>query len=212
MNSLKKLSGQGPAETARLFWRKFIYRRIVMRRVGALAGRHLPMPEPTQFELKILGPDHYREVLGRTPHLTGADLDNFDRQRSACIVAMDGERFAASTWMTSGSVHVSELHREIPVNAGQHFSTRTYVDPEYRGTSLMSHMIFHYASSLPAEDVVWGLSYERNLASLRSVERIGWEWTGNLWTTFALGRRWAGEQDLPPLPAAAPANLRNLSK
>jgi hypothetical protein len=139
-------------------------------------------------------------VLGTNEYLSQEDIDHFDRQQSSCIVVLDGESIAASSWMTRGSVFVHELHRPLDVPDGQHFSCRSYVSPDYRGHSLFSHMVHAYAMQVPADDESWGLVYYWNEASVRSLENIGWRLSGEYWTTFLLGRRRPGHRRFAPQP------------
>ncbi len=200
-NPLATLRSTPPKEVARLAYRKLVYRKIAMGRFGARAGLHTPVDPPTPRRIEVLGPDSYRRVLGTSPHLTSDDLADFDRQASRCIVAYDGDRVAASTWMTWGDVHVYELHRTLPVPEGEHFSTRSFVHPDYRGQSLLSHMIQRYAATVGPADEIWGLVYHWNVASIRSLDRIGWLWSGEYWTTFTMGMKRSGRRRFAPRPA-----------
>ena len=195
-----RTADRSPAEIARLAYRKLVYRKVEMGRFGALAKDHVPVAPPTELRLEVLGKDSYRSVMGTSPHLTAEDIDDFDRQASFCIVALDGDRIAASTWMTWGDVHVHELHRTIEVPPGQHFSTRSYVDPDYRGQALLSHMVNHYADRQAPNDEIWGFIYHWNAASIRSFDKIGWTWTGDYWTRFVLGRKIFGHRRFPGRP------------
>jgi hypothetical protein len=187
-------------DVARLAYRKAIYRKVLMGRLGGRTGDSAEPTTPHGLELAIWGPDRYGEVLGTNPYLLEVDLEQFRSQDSKCVVALDGDRIVASSWMTSGEVFVQDLHRSVHVRPGEHFSCRSFVGPDYSGRSLMSHMIHAYASSVPPDDEVWGLLYPSNVASIRSCDRLGWAWSGDYWTTFLFGRKLAGERHFPKRP------------
>lgn len=193
---LDQLRSSSPKEALRLVYRKAIYRKVVMNRLGAVAGSHVPHKRAVDYRTELLGPDRYEVILESNPHLAQSDLDHFNRQHSTCIVVYDGDRIASSSWMTSGSVYHHELQRHIEVPHDQHFSCRSYVDPDYRGKSLFSHMVYTYATSVPPDQLVWGLVYAWNVASLRSLEAIGWEHFGEEWSTYVLGMQRPGSSAL----------------
>lgn len=195
-----QVRGVAPAEVARLAYRKAVYRRVFMGRLGGRTGDSTEPTTPHGLTIDIWGPDRYPKVLGTNPYLLEVDLERFRTQTSKCIVVLDGDRIVASSWMTSGEVFVQDLHRSVHVAAGEHFSCRSYVDPAYSGRALMSHMIHAYASSVPADDEVWGLLYPSNAPSIRSCDRLGWEWSGDYWTTFLFGRKIAGERHFEKRP------------
>jgi hypothetical protein len=61
-------------------------------------------------------------------------------------------------------------------------------------------MIHSYSERLAADDLIWGLVYEWNAASVLSLERIGWRCTGEYWTRWILGTKHGGERHFPPRP------------
>lgn len=197
---LERLKGRSLEEIVRLAYRKAVYRKVSMSRYEIRAGDSTTPETPLLHRIERLGPDRFERMLGTNPYLEPADLDRFAHQRSTCVAVYDGDRVAASTWMTQGDVYVHELHRVVPVPGNEHFSCRSYVDPDYRGQFLLSHMIDVYSRSQPAGDVLWGLVYAWNEPSIRSLERLGWRHTGNYWTHFVAGRKVAGESHFPPLP------------
>lgn len=202
---IRELVDAGPTGAARLAWRKAVHRRVGMGRYGVPTGDSRTPDRPCEFAVEIWGPERFDEVGGTNPYLHDDDLDLFRSQRSTVIVTLDGDRMAASTWMTGGRVWVSELDRHLDVPASEHFSCRSYVDPDYRGHSLMSHMIHAYSREQPPGDEVWGLVYDWNIASIRSLERIGWRRSGDYWTQVTLGRRTFGERRyLPQVQAFVP--------
>lgn len=196
MNSrVAQLRSLSPKEAARLTYRKAIYRKVVMRRLGATAGSHVPPKREVRYRTELLGSDRYDQILATNPYLAPSDLDHFHRQRSTCIAVYDGDRIVSSSWMTSGSVYHHELQRHMEVPQGQHFSCRSYVDPEYRGQSLFRHMVYRYARSVPDDQLIWGLVYEWNTASLKSLESVGWKHFGEEWSTYVLGVQRPGRSD-----------------
>ncbi len=184
----------------RLAWRKLVYRKVLLDRYEVEAAGSIAPGAPDELAIRLLRKPDYEVVRGTNPHAHDDDIAYFDRQNSTCIVAFDGDRIAASTWMTQGEVHVDELHRTVSVPPNEHLSCRTYVDPEYRGMALMQRMIHAYSASIPATHLVWGLVYPWNVASVRSLEKIGWRRTGQYWTTFAFGRKLPGERHFPAEP------------
>lgn len=197
LTTLRSTSIPGAAQ---LVFRKAIYRRVEMRRYGVPAADSRPPTTSLDLPIEILGPERYREVLGTNPHLAEEDIEHFDRQRSVCIAVRGTDGLAASSWMTSGDVYVHELQRAVDVPPTEHFSCRSFVDPDFRGLSLMSHMIHHFAVQLPPNDRVWGLVYPWNTASVRSLERIGWRHDGDYWTTYVFNRQHGGERHFTPRP------------
>ncbi len=195
---LAQLRSLSPKEAARLAYRKAIYRKVVMRRLGATAGSHVPPKREVRYRTELLGSDRYDQILATNPYLTSSDLGHFRRQRSTCIAVYDGDRIASSSWMTSGSVYVHELQRHMEVPRSQHFSCRSYVDPQHRGQSLLSHMLYTYAQSLTPDQLIWGVVYSWNTASLSSLEAIGWRDLGKEWSTYVLGVQRPGRSDFSP--------------
>lgn len=201
------MSGKGPSvggvpltKLPRAAARKYLYRRIEMRRYGGNCGDSLEPSRDHGLRIELLGPESYDVVFGTNPHMEESDPENFHRQDSTCIVAWDGRRIASSTWMTRGEVHVHELQRSIDVPATEHFSCRSYVDPDYRGRALLSHMIHAYSDVQGPSDRVWGFVFAWNTNSIRSLERLGWRHYGDDWTTYVLGRRTSGSRSFPPRP------------
>ena len=165
-----------------------------------LAGASEAPSLPLDLEVEFVGPEGFDRLLGTSPYLTAEDIEHFAQQRSTCIVVRDGDRVAATSWMTAGDVFVHELQRVVVVPVTEHFSCRSYVDPDYRGRALLGHMIHSYSERLDPDDVVWGLVYGWNTASVLSLERIGWRCTGEYWTRWILGTKRGGERHFPPRP------------
>lgn len=182
----------------RLVFRRFVYRKAEFVRCGARAADHVPPSRPLELSLEIVGAEAFDRILGSSPHLSASDVDRFRQHPSACIVVWDGDHIASSSWMTSGEVLVDELHRSVAVGPGEHFSCRSWVDPDYRGASLFGHMVAAYAASVPPDDLVWGLVLRRNVASLLTLQRLGWRGFGEDWTRFIGGRPVAGARQHPP--------------
>lgn len=193
--------GKSPLEAARLAYRKLVYRRVRMGRYGISASDAVKPEKALTLPVEVWGADRYESVAGTSEYLTEADLEAFRRQASHCIVVLDQERVVASSWMTSGSVYVHELHRTLEVPPGEHFSCRSYVSPEYRGQALLSHMIHSYTEQLGRSERVWGLVYYWNAASVRSLANIGWDLTGDYWTSWLFGRQRHGEVTFAARPA-----------
>ena len=203
-NRIAELREAGPKGAARLVFRKAIYRNVQMARYEIRAGDSTGPGSDPGLSIELLGPEEFDSVLGSSPYLTADHLRDFRRQRSTCIVALDGNLIAASSWMTSGNVYVHELQRHVDVPSGEHLSCRTYVDDEYRGRALMQHLIHAYATTCQPQDLIWGLIHSWNTASIRSVERLGWRQTGRYWSRYVFGRQFAGEQHFPPRSATSP--------
>lgn len=203
-----RLRGRSPAEVARLAWRKAIHRKVSMGRYGVPTAESRPPSHDCPLPIELWGPDRFDEVVGTTPYLTTVDLEDFRRQRSTCIVVLDDGKVVASSWMTNGAVRVHELHRSVDVPAEEHFSCRSYVGEQHRGMSLLSHMIHRYSAEQPVGDEVWGLVYDWNLPSIRSLERIGWHRSGDYWTTWWFGRASHGSRRYPPIPIPTSAATR----
>jgi RimJ/RimL family protein N-acetyltransferase len=182
-------------------FRKLIHRKVLLGRYEMLAGASVAPQVPLTLELDFLGDPDFDQALGSTPYLAASDLERFRQQESTCIVVRDDDRVVGSTWVTRGRVYVSELHRHVNVPEGEYYMCRSYVDPGYRSMSLMSHMILAFAQCLPPQVRVWGLCYPWNVASVRSLERLGWRHTGDYWTRFVFGRKIPGERHFPARPA-----------
>jgi len=203
-SKVDQLRAAGPRQAATLVFRKAVYRKVEMGRWGAKAGDHVAPSRTVDLRTELLGPDAYDAVADTNPHLSDVDLDHFHRQDTICITVYDGERIASSSWMTRGEVWHHELQRHIAVPDDEHFSCRSYVDPDYRGRSLFSHMVYSYARSVPADDLIWGLVYEWNLASVLSLERIGWRHSGVESSTYLFGRQRAHSARTPERPPHQP--------
>lgn len=184
----------------RATYRKFVYRKETLRRYGMRCGDSLAPSKRLELDIEFLGPDRYDVVFGTNPHMDMSDKEHFDSQESICIVAWDGERIASSSWMTKGKVYIHELQRTICVPSDEHLSCRSFVDPDYRGLALMSHMIHTYSRAQPPDDRVWGFVLAWNTESIRSLERIGWRHYGEDWTRFVLGRKFGGHTEFDPRP------------
>lgn len=190
--SVAKLRSVPPSEAVRLGYRKLIYRKVSLERYEIPAGESRAPSYPLIHRVEIVDPDQYETIVEASPYLTIDDITRFRQQGSTCIAVMDGDRVAASTWMAKGQVLASDLQRDVTVAQDEHLSCRSYVDPTYRGQSLMSHMIHHYSQQVCPTDTIWGLIFGWNAASVRSVERLGWRHTGTYWTTYVFGRQYPG--------------------
>ena len=195
-----EIAGVPVTQLPRATFRKFLYRNVTMRRYGMRCGDSRAPTKPLELRLEFLGPDRYDVVFGSNPHMETTDRDHFHEQESVCIAVWDGDRIASSSWMTKGEVHVHELQRTVHIPKNEHLSCRSYVDPDYRGLALMSHMIHAYSAAQPPDDHVWGFVIASNTESIRSLERIGWRWFGDDWTRFVFGRQFPGQQRFPPRP------------
>ena len=192
------LRGRSPAEVAAIVFRKLVYRTVWMNRYAIRAGDSTPVPGEVDVEIRFLRYPAFRSILGTSPNLSEHDIEVFSSSDSTCIVAYDGERVAASSWMTRGSVFIQELQREVQAGTDQHYSCRSYVDPDYRGQKLLGRLVHAYATDVAKpDDELWGVVYEWNVASSRSLERVGWRRTGELGTVTVLGQQIPRERLLP---------------
>lgn len=198
LDALRSVSS--PGEALRLVFRKLIYRRIRLGRYEVRAGSsRAPAVEPA-CEIEILGGGDFDRVLGTSPYLTPEDVSQFRRQESVCMVALDEGHIVASSWMTQGSVFVQDLHRSLSVPTNEHFSCRSYVNPDYRGRSLLGQMLYAYSQTVSPNDIIWGLVFDWNVASIRTLEKLGWRRSAEYQTTFLVGTKLTWERRLPPLP------------
>lgn len=200
-------TGTSPRRGSRLVslcrrgFRKLVYRRTVMARYEVRAGESRAPDVACPYEMRLLSADELGLVAESNPYVSREDLADLRRQTSLCLVVLDGDRVAASSWLTSGQVRVHELERVVDVPPGEHFSCRSYVDPGYRGRSLHRHMLHAKALQVPAEHTLWCLVYDWNVASIRSLEAAGWRRTGRCWTRFLFTRQSAGH-----IPQVVPAD------
>jgi len=181
----------------RLVFRKIVYRKVSLGRYGVRAGSSVAPPHPCPYRIEFLDTAGFEALNTKRDYLTADDLETFRRQDSVSIVVFDGEIIAANSWMTRGEVYVHELHRTIHVPATEHFSCRSFVDTAYRGAGLLGHMIHQYSTTVEPSDEVWGLVYEWNVASVRTLEKLGWRLNGYLWTVFLVGRKRPGVRRFP---------------
>lgn len=207
---LQELTKDGPVTAARVVYRKAVYRKIFMGRHGALVRDHVAPKRPLdpKLRLEIVGSDRFAELLGTNPHLTKVDVERFTANPSSCILIWDGDRLASSSWMTGGDVYIHEIQRTVVLPEGEHFSCRSWVEPDYRGLSLLSHMIYGYSQAQPEGDEIWGLVYPWNKPSIASLDRIGWMLSGHYWTRYVFGQQSGGHERFAPrpgLPADDPA-------
>lgn len=198
---LEQLRDSSPKEAARLVYRKAVYRRVRMGRYGYFAHEAEQPKRALELPIEIWGPDRYGDVLGTNEGLREADMTNFRRQESSCIVVLDGGRIAASSWMTRGDVYVHELSRQVKAPGGEHFSCRSWVSPDYRGQSLFSHMVYSYTQAVAPSDEIWGFVFYWNIASIRSLANIGWQYSGDYWTSYLFGRQRSGHTRCAPRSA-----------
>lgn len=198
---LAQLREASPAEAARLVFRKAIYRKVEMRRFDVAARDSLEPQRELDLQIELLGAERFGAVVGTNPYLTDDDLQHFSAQASTCIVVLDDSRIAASSWMTNGHVYVHELQRAVDVPRAEHYSCRTYVSPDYRGRALMQHMLHWYAKHCSPDDLIWGLVFGDNIASIRSLERIGWRQSGEYWSRYVFGKQLHGHRRFPARPA-----------
>lgn len=191
---LQQLREASPSEALRLVYRKAIYRKVVMGEYAVRAGDTTPPATTHELDIEILDMDHWDRALRNNPYLGAVDLDRFRTQRRAtCIAAFDDDAIVASTWMLQGEAPVDELDRSIIMEPRWHYSCRSFVSVDYRGMALLGHMIGKYSLAIDPDDVVWGLVYDWNVASSRSLEGLGWRYQGDWWTTFILGMKFHGE-------------------
>ena len=189
----EQLRNASPKEAGQLIYRKAVYRRVRMGRYGCFAREATHPRRELELRIETWGPDRYEDVFGTNDSLRDEDMANFRRQNSRCIVVLDGEHIAASSWMTSGDVYVHELGRSVHVPDDEHFSCRSWVSPLYRGRSLFSHMVAAYMQNVAPSDEVWGFVYYWNIASVRSLADIGWQYSGDYWTSYLFGRQRSGQ-------------------
>ncbi|MCB1257958.1 MAG: hypothetical protein KDB26_12675 [Microthrixaceae bacterium] len=206
---LEQLRESHPREALRLVWRKAIYRKVLIGEFGIRAGDSVAPPNDHGLVIDLLNQDDWHLALENNPYLNEADLARFRNQAATCIVARDGNRIAASTWMLRGGFFVTEVSRELHLRPDTHFSCRSFVASDYRGRALLSHMIHHYAMSIDPDNQITGLVFDWNIPSIRSLERIGWRHRGDYWTTFVLGRAFHHEQHFPPRPPITLSNTES---
>lgn len=197
---LEQLREASPREALRLVFRKAIYRKVLIGEFGVQAADSVAPAKHHGLMIDFLDRDDWHLALENNPYLNETDLERFRNQSATCIVARDGDRIAASTWMLQGETYVGELFRTLTVPDGQHFSCRSYVDPDYRGRALMGHMLHHYSTTIAPSDVMWCLIFQWNHASIQTYERTGWRHRGDHRTTFILGRKFQHERHFPPRP------------
>ena len=181
-----------------MLWRKFVFRRVLLG-IWAMSVEESRRPGPdTGLRFEVWGPDRYDSVRSSNPHLTDEDIDNFRRQKSVCVVALDGNRIAGSVWATQGRVWVSELHRFVDVGSHEHFMRRGYSDPDYRGKALLAWMQYHYCRDLPPHDRLWSATFPTNEAAVKTHEKVGRRREGDIWSTYVFGRQFSGQRSYPP--------------
>lgn len=197
---LEQLREASPREALRLVFRKAIYRKVLIGEFGVQAANSVAPAKHHGLVIDFLDRDDWHLALENNPYLNETDLERFRNQSATCIVARDGDRIAASTWMVRGTFYVDEIYQEIVLPETEHFSCRSFVDNAYRGHALLSHMIHHYSTTISPDDSVIGLVFPWNKPSIHSLERIGWRHRGDYWTTFILGRKFQHERHFPPRP------------
>lgn len=194
LSRLEQLREASPKDALRLVFRKAIYRQVFIGEFGVRAGDSTAPAHSHDLVIEFLDRDYWDEALENNPYLSRRDLERFRNQEATCIIAREGDRIAASTWMLRGEAYVDELFRTIQLPESQHFSCRSFVAPDYRGMALMGHMVHHYSGSIDQDHIVWGPIFHWNIASIRTFERIGWRHRGDYWTIFLFGRKIHREQ------------------
>lgn len=186
----------------RLAYRKLIHRRADFIECGAAAGDHREPVKPFDLAFEVVGVDGYADLLAASPHLSQADIDYLSTVDSKVVVVRDDEKVAAMNWFVRGPalLWITELRRAVTLSGGEHYSCRTFVDPDYRGRALAEHMICGYARGLGRDDRIWGLVMTRNQPSLRFLSRIGWQATGSWTAQVQFGRFSAHHEVHQPRP------------
>lgn len=186
--------------------KRFIFHRVDFVVCGAMVKDHTPPARPPALSIEVAPMDDAAELVAWSPYLSQRDVDEFRAQGGAYAATVrDGNQLAAMNVFVRGpsTVRVEELRGVIPVEAGGHFSCRTYVDPQFRGQALFEQMIWAYAQTLDGDDRIWGLVLEQNRPSLRSLARNGWQDMGRWSATTRVGRRTVRRVDHEPRPIQA---------
>lgn len=195
-----------------LLWRKIrsLFRRL--RRwfhhrdefviCGASVRDHTEMTIEADVRFELVSAAELTRFRGLSPFLSDADIDDFRSRDCVAVVANANSRPVAVNVFVRGpgTAWVSEFGGEVPVESGEHFSCRTFVDPSYRGRGLSAQMKTFYRQGLPADDRLWALIMARNRSSLRGVGRCGWVSVGRWTATTVLGRIRTEREDHEPLP------------
>ena len=186
-----------------ILWRRFVCHRVDFVICGAAVKDHTPPAKPFALLIEVTPMDDAAELVAWSPYLSQRDVDDFRARGGAYTATIrDGHQLAAMNVFVRGpsTVRVEELRGVIPVEAGGHFSCRTYVDPQFRGQALFEQMIWAYAQTLDGDDRIWGLVLEQNQPSLRSLARNGWQDFGRWTATTRLGRHAMRRVNYDPRP------------
>lgn len=199
---LRRIADQGLLATFRRYWRTNVYRRHRTCWYGTQVSELLPPPRPLddQFSLRLMPGQEAEYVLDTNPYFTLSEQQAVDLRLAHCIAILDkSERIVASTWMFSQNAWISELTRSLRLHPNHHWSCKTFVESEYRGMSLASHMIYAYGRRQSAQDFLSGVILPTNVKSITMVESIGWRHVGDLEGRVLLHNP-VGEMDLERSP------------
>lgn len=188
-----RLRGAGAAAAAKLCFRKLIYRKVTMMRYESPAGTTAVPAGACPYRLDVSRDLDCEAILDSNPHLCRLDVEKFIHMDSTCVAAYDGDRIVGSTWFVRGRVFVPELHRDVEASGREHYICRSFVHPDYRGHRLLQHIIYAYASQVPADDLMWGLIYPWNAAPRRTAEKEGRAHVADYWTRFIFCHKSFGE-------------------
>lgn len=193
-----------PLRSAARKLRRLVYHRDEFVICGAEIGELCLPEEPTEFRVEIVAPPQFCDLIEWSPHLTSEDVDDLRRRDSAAVVIRDADRVIALNFFVRGpgAAWVDEFDHDVPLRAGEHYSCRTFVDPDHRGRSLYDHMLACYIEGLDRHERVWGLVMTRNRPSLQMLHRLGWVGTGRWIATTRMGRLTTERFDHAPRPLA----------
>ncbi|MFC1533113.1 GNAT family N-acetyltransferase [Thermodesulfobacteriota bacterium] len=173
---LQKIHKYGFVKALSIFFQNYIYRVFWVGLHCALGPEMVKPDDDCPYEIQFWGSDKYRATLGTSKYLSIEDLDEFDRCRSTCLVAIDRGIIIASSWMVQGDHYLSEFKHTVKISDKEFFSCRSYVLPAYRGKHLLSHIIYAFSNNIDQPcHKIWCFIHNWNIASIKTYEKIGFK-------------------------------------
>jgi GNAT superfamily N-acetyltransferase len=195
------IQGMSPRDIVRAAFRKFIFRRVTMGVYEAVAAESRPFEaEGCRMEL-VSGRDVDPSVIAN-PYLQADEYENLRRRDGAsCVLARCGDAVVGSQWVLQRHAEVSDLGCAMKLDEDVHFFCHVHVREDFRGRALMSAMIHHYITIQNPSARFITLVYDWNTASVRNLEKLGWERTGTYSATWVLGFHFTSRRSISTVTA-----------
>lgn len=175
-------------QLSRLAFARFVYRDLCFIRTGVRAGDAVAPNNSPGLRLEVWGREGFERAAAANEYIRPGDLELFRAQPTSVAVALDGDAVVAQVWGTTGRVPADELGVPISTLDDEVYTCRGVVLEDYRGRSLLGHVMFALTSALDPDVHTWDLIRDRNTASLIGVARHGRLAEGRYVVRYVFGR------------------------